>query len=252
MKSSLLTKSTTGAVAGVVGLLALTASITVTSELTFAAKGGNGKGGGNDGGSANSNNYDVEVTDHVFDTTNPNGTVEPWPDGAPANLYAPSNGNNPQGDACIGDTPGGGTNYAFFLPDVQEDTTGTPPVPNECATVVMYGVADDNGDPVPGSLDTPNGYILYDDIHFSTQNDGSELTGVVLQGQEAVGKAAYAHESEDMLLDLPVSIPASPAPFVLHVHATDVPVYRLSRHLGGKRVEIVGYVSVGDLNYTPQ
>lgn len=39
------------------------------------------------------------------------------------------------------------------------------------------------------------------------------------------------------------------AGFVLHVHADRVPVYRLSGHIGGKRVAMIGTISIADVVY---
>lgn len=215
----------------VIGAVFVVMMLAVSSPAP-AAKGGGGKGGD---GSTNENNFDVAVTDHGLGVSNPPS----WEGNPPANLYAPT---VPPLFDCIGDTPGGGNNWAFFLPDPQDNP------PNECAVVDLYDL---------GGTD-PNGYILYDDVHFSTDQHQGQLLAVYLHGQEAIGRAAKAHESELMPLgENGLGIPAPTEQerldgFTLHVHAQDVPVWKLSKHLGGKQVEIVGYVSIGDLVYTPQ
>jgi hypothetical protein len=43
-----------------------------------------------------------------------------------------------------------------------------------------------------------------------------------------------------------------PAGFTIHVHADNVPVWKLRYHNGGgRRVEIIGYISIADMAYTP-
>ncbi len=231
MKSSFLSRASAGYVAGFVGLLATAVFVSSTPSLSYAAKGGNGDSGG-----ANENNYDVYVLN--------DSAVGVWPgDIAPDNLYAPGEVN------CLGDTPGGGGNFAVQMPDEGDG--------NPCGIVTLYEpVVDENGS-VTGYA--ANGYQLLDDVGFKvlkTKTKGKEfLTAVVLKGQEKAGPDSSWHESREMPLSSPVPLPTnSTTSLILHVHGT-VAVERYDSHLdtGGKNaLEVVGWISVGDLVYQPQ
>ena len=68
-----------------------------------------------------------------------------------------------------------------------------------------------------------------------------------LVAQDVSGDGGIKHETDD----IPVSQPVAPDPagFTLHVHADNVPVYRLSGHTGGKRTAMIGTISIGDIVY---
>lgn len=98
-------------------------------------------------------------------------------------------------------------------------------------------------------------YPLLDDIGLRViveKGKDGRITHVKLGGQDVDGEAGIAHETDWV----PVAEPVVPskAGFTLHVHATNVPVWRLDSHLAkdGERVEIIGTVSIGDLFYPPQ
>lgn len=62
-----------------------------------------------------------------------------------------------------------------------------------------------------------------------------------------IGEAGISHESDTV----PVAQPIVPdkASFTLHVHASNVTIYRLSGHPGGERVAEYGSVRIGDIEY---
>lgn len=98
---------------------------------------------------------------------------------------------------------------------------------------------------------TPTGssYALTDDIGMGTpglRKDG-RITRVRFWAHDVAGPAGIKHDTDD----IPVAVPVVPDPagFVLHVHADQVPVYRLSSHTGGKRVAMIGTISVWDVVY---
>lgn len=96
------------------------------------------------------------------------------------------------------------------------------------------------------TLDT--GYKLTDDIMFMVNRDSSgNIVSVQLRGQDIIGKAGIMHETEVIQV-----IPVFPSTlgFTVHVDRDNIPVWKLSRHTDGKRVEIVGYISLGDLVYS--
>lgn len=102
-------------------------------------------------------------------------------------------------------------------------------------------------------LTTSTGATLTDDIiiHTITAKSG-EITGVQLNGQDIIGEAGIAHESDV----IPVDPPALPdaAGFTLHVHGADVALWKLDTHLvsrRSKRVEMIGTFSMDDMIYTP-
>ena len=102
---------------------------------------------------------------------------------------------------------------------------------NLCATVV-----------------TSTGYALTDDISLQVATTKGLITSAKLRGQDIIGEEGIMHESES----IPILPPVSPSStgFTLHIHADNVPIWKLHNHLGGKRVEIVGYVSLADAVYT--
>ena len=76
------------------------------------------------------------------------------------------------------------------------------------------------------------------------------ITAVQFYIQDIPGPDGIMYETDV----IPVNPPVRPnsAGFVIHLHADNVKVYRDSNHLGGKRVEMVGTVSFGDMVFTPQ
>jgi hypothetical protein len=135
-----------------------------------------------------------------------------WSPGPTTPTYAP---------ACAAETPGANSYAALF------------PRHDLCATVT-----------------TSTGAQLTDDIVIRVPSHQGLLTAVQLAGQDVIGEEGIAHESEQVPLLPPLE--PSPTGFTIHVHADNVPVWKLSRHTGGKRVEIIGYVSIADLVYVPK
>ena len=88
---------------------------------------------------------------------------------------------------------------------------------------------------------------LIDDVQLNVKTKNGFITEVVLRGQDAVGSDGIMHESETITIDPPVEI--NPAGFTFHIHAVDVPVWRLSGHLRGKRVAVIGTATIGDVVY---
>ncbi|MFN2501736.1 MAG: hypothetical protein ABR530_06970 [Pyrinomonadaceae bacterium] len=96
------------------------------------------------------------------------------------------------------------------------------------------------------TLDT--GYKLTDDIMLRVNTDSNgNIVSVQLRGQDVIGTEGIMHETEVVMI-----APVSPAAlgFTLHVDQDVIPVWKLSRHRDGSRVEIVGYISLGDLVYS--
>lgn len=95
---------------------------------------------------------------------------------------------------------------------------------------------------------TPNGssYALTNDPGLQVTTKRGLITHVRFVIDDVVGAEGIQHETDP--------IPVTPvafggAGFVLHVHADRVPVYRLSGHIGGKRVAMIGTISVADVVY---
>lgn len=97
---------------------------------------------------------------------------------------------------------------------------------------------------------TSTGYRLTDDIGINVKVTKGLITSITLYGQDVYGEEGIAHRSEVFPITPPVK--PSSAGFTLHVHADNLPVWKLSDHLGGERVEIVGYISIADITYTPE
>ena len=102
------------------------------------------------------------------------------------------------------------------------------------------------------TLTMDSGAQLADDVRIVVgTNDSGQIVSVQITGQPEIGKEALAHESEVVQLAQSVE-PLVDQPFYVHVDTDYIPVWQLTRHLGGKRVEIVGYFCLGDMLYTPQ
>lgn len=96
---------------------------------------------------------------------------------------------------------------------------------------------------------TPDGssYSLTDDVILGTTVKRGQITAIQVRGQDVIGADGIKHESD--VIKLPVPVTPDPNGFVLHVHADNVPVWRLSGHLKGRRVEMIGTIAVGDIIY---
>lgn len=98
---------------------------------------------------------------------------------------------------------------------------------------------------------TSTGYQLTDDIRIEVKkNRSGQIISAQLRGQDVEGKEGIMHESEVITFDPPF-IPTSSG-FTLHLDVDNLPIWKLTHHLGGKRTVIVGYVSLGDLVYSPK
>jgi len=97
---------------------------------------------------------------------------------------------------------------------------------------------------------SPDGYQLTDDIVIEVFTTNGLITSVKLTGQDVIGETGIAHES-GVIPITPAVIPYAGG-FTVYVNLDNIPIWKLSRHLGGKRVAIVGYISLGDMKYSPQ
>lgn len=100
------------------------------------------------------------------------------------------------------------------------------------------------------TVTTSTGYQLTDDIIIGVNTTKGLITSVQLKGQDVIGEEGIKHESEVWPITPPFTPPTGS--FTLHVHADNLPIWKLDGHLGGERVEIVGYISIGDMVYTPK
>lgn len=97
-------------------------------------------------------------------------------------------------------------------------------------------------------------YPVLDDIVLNAiveKGKNGRITHMRLVGQDVDGPEGIWHQTDL----IPVAEPAVPskAGFTLHVHAKDVAVWRTDSHLGGgNKVEIIGYISIGDVVYPSQ
>lgn len=115
--------------------------------------------------------------------------------------------------------------------------------PSGCLIVVLEWNVDSGYDPYP----------LTDDVKLIVLKESGKhgrITHVRLLGQDVAGESGIAHETDFIPLAHPV-VPDK-AGFTLHVHADGIEVWRLSDHVGGERVTVIGKVAIGDAVYTPQ
>lgn len=100
------------------------------------------------------------------------------------------------------------------------------------------------------TVTTDTGVQLTDDIVIRVNTTKGLITSVQLFGQDVISEEGIMHESEVVAITPPVA--PLDSGFTVHVHVDNLPIWKLTRHLGGKRVDIVGYISLGDMVYTPQ
>lgn len=122
-----------------------------------------------------------------------------------------------------------------FLPTCSAETRGAYnawfPDHDPCATVTL-----------------DSGYRLTDTVMVRANTDSNgNIVSVQLRGQDVIGKAGIMHETE--VIQVVPTFPSSLG-FTIHVDRDNIPVWKLSRHRDGSRVEIVGYISLGDLVYS--
>ena len=99
---------------------------------------------------------------------------------------------------------------------------------------------------------TPTGssYALTDDPQLTVSKKRGKVIAVQFYIQDVAGPDGIMHSSDQIPVDPPVE--PSSAGFTLHVHADDVPVWRHKGHIvGGRRMKIIGTISVGDIVFTP-
>jgi hypothetical protein len=97
---------------------------------------------------------------------------------------------------------------------------------------------------------TPEGsaYALTDENRMEVKAKGRNIVGVRFWGQDVIGDAGIAHETDWIAVDIPKSAIADG--YTFHVHADNVAVWRTDGHLTGKRVEVIGTINIGDVVYS--
>ena len=90
-------------------------------------------------------------------------------------------------------------------------------------------------------------YDLTDDVAVNVTLKRGAVTQIQIRAQDVIGPDGVQHETDQ----IPISPPtlANAAGFILHVHADQVPVYRLSGHIGGAREGVIGTMSIWDVVY---
>ncbi|MFC1795185.1 hypothetical protein ACFL3Q_16565 [Planctomycetota bacterium] len=104
------------------------------------------------------------------------------------------------------------------------------------------------------TVTTSTGYTLTDDIGLHIGTDKAEnIISFQLIGQDVIGTEGLIHRSEIVTIDPPV-VPSLEG-FILHIDTDNLEIWKYDKHLntrGAKPVEMVGYISICDLVYTPQ
>jgi hypothetical protein len=90
-------------------------------------------------------------------------------------------------------------------------------------------------------------YALTNDPYIQLTKKAGLITHVTLHIDDVVGAEGVQHETDPIPVIPAVALGG--AGFVLHVHGDRVPVYRLSGHIGGKRVAMIGTISIADIVY---
>ena len=186
----------------------------------------------------------------------------------PANAHCPHNGDWNHKHCSSSDGGGGGeTKPKYDVSLIEGEVNCTAPLfnPGELVPPVLATTVDLKGPSVSYSANYPrhlsdggptltmdSGLQLADDIRIIVDtNEFGQIVAVQIKGQPEIGKEALAHESEVVQLTQTV-YPLVGQAFTVHVDTDDIPVWQLSRHTGGKRVQIVGRFCLGDMVYTPQ
>lgn len=172
-------------------------------------------GPGGGGGSTSGTTFSVEVAAHPA-----------HPDTSGASLWVPLNGSSP----CRGWSAG-----------------TSVPKPDYTARWRVDGVHLDCQD-----LTTSTGAQLTDDIVAKVSlNSSGKVVSVRISGQDVIGAAGLLHRSDPMIV-----APTDPRAggFTIHVHATDVRLWKCNTHLLGKQTTCnvpAGTFSLDDMIYTP-
>lgn len=95
---------------------------------------------------------------------------------------------------------------------------------------------------------TPTGsaYALTDDVTVHTRSRAGKIVAVWFSAQDVIGDAGIMHETDEIAV---TPFKPNASGFTLHIHADAVQVWRLSGHLRGDRVEMIGTISIGDIVY---
>ena len=112
---------------------------------------------------------------------------------------------------------------------------------------VNFGSTEDGTNNGCLIITTSDGVRLVEDVTLPLSVKSGAAYSVRIYARDAAGAGGILHNSDPMSVN--PSAQLSPDGFTIHVHATNVPVWRLSGHLSSKRVAQVGTVDVGDLVY---
>jgi hypothetical protein len=97
------------------------------------------------------------------------------------------------------------------------------------------------------NLTLQDGTLLSDDPTMEFGMKGGSIVWIQFRQQDVNGSEGIQYESERVAIEPAVRFTG--AGMTLHVHATEVPVYRLKGHIGGPRVGVAGTMNIGDVVY---
>jgi hypothetical protein len=142
---------------------------------------------------------------------------------------------------------------ALVVDIVSDDFQGDNLVQSTCAGdsqasyLIRFGDTDQGTNQGCLVVTTSSGAQLVDGIEFTVGVRSGAVTKIQIWGHDAAGPSGIYHNSDP--IPIVPGVPVSPEGFRVHVHATDVPVWRMNGHLSTKRVAQVGTVDIGDLVY---
>ena len=179
-----------------------------------------------------------------------------WLNPASAHHCKGKHANDP---GCDGSGSGGQDRIQYAV-TVTTDFTMTNPLnpPSVCGLYTGPGSTNFNYTNFPRHLQGypecwvsfGGNYSLTDDISLVLKTRKGKVVSFQIEGQDWIGEDGIMHKSE--VLDINVPLPTDPqAAFSIPINATDLNLWMYSGHLGGKRVEIVGTVSVGTMHFAP-
>ena len=91
---------------------------------------------------------------------------------------------------------------------------------------------------------------LGNDAHLIVATKKGSITVTVqFLIQDIGGPESIQYRTDRFSLDVTGFTGFTGADFTLHLHATDVPIFRLKGHTGGPKEEMVGTINIGDIVY---
>lgn len=144
----------------------------------------------------------------------------------------------PDYPTLVTDCPGSSSSQSYGI-SWPKFSVGVP----EC--VVITPILDLDPDPtVIGDIELTN------DPFMDLGKRGNKLTKVSFKIQDVVGSAGILYKIDGFKIQIPVPEEPSQGKFTAEIRKDKIEVWQYSGHIGGKRVKLIGYISIGDIIYS--